>query len=134
MSMYEDRTYKGDMFADKKPIRLEGKLLKPAGEPNPALGTRDYALVTIWSTSGTSMRFVRLKEAVVRIPPLAVDQRFRVGHSAKSIYYAGSVSGEKKLVVVFLEDLSHTVFDLKDGAATLETLEDSSLVQHYLCF
>ena len=58
------------------------------------------------------MRYTRLKDTIMRIPPVANDCMFRVGHDAKRVYYLGEEKGKKKLVVIWLKDLSHYFFDL----------------------
>lgn len=80
------------------------------------------------------MRYKRLKDTILRIPPLKTDMKFRVSHDAKRIYYIGLDSGIKKLVVVYLKDLSHKFIELGKHANEIETFEDSSLYRNYICY
>ena len=73
------------------------------------------------------MRYTRLKDTTLRVPPLPTDCKFRVGHDAKRLYYIGILNGKKKLVVIWLKDLSHSWVDLGPHADQIMTLEDSSL-------
>ena len=68
------------------------------------------------------------------MPPLPCDDQFRVGHDAKRLYYIGKLDGVKKLVIVFLKDLTHQFLDLGPDAKLIDNLKDSSLFQNYLCY
>ena len=57
-----------------------------------------------------------------------------MGHDAKRIYYIGELDGEKTLCIIYLKDLSHKYIKLGKHANKIETLEDSSLFKHYLCY
>ena len=59
---------------------------------------------------------------------------FRVGHDAKRLYYIGELDGKKKLVIVWLKDLSHIFLDLGEHADLITSLDDSSLFRNYLCY
>ena len=129
----EDREYTGDMFGDKKPIKYGAAKFEVQGQHNKELETNDYCCIALWSAGGKYMRYTRLKDTTMRVPPLANDLRFRVGHDCKRLYYIGMLEGKKKLVVVYLKDFSHIWYDLGDDA-DIETLEDSSLFKNFLCY
>ena len=57
-----------------------------------------------------------------------------MGHDAKRIYYIGDDHGTKKLVIIWLKDLSHKFISLGDHADKIESFQDSSLFKHYLCY
>ena len=80
------------------------------------------------------MRYKRLKDQQIQIPPLKNDQKFRLSHDAKRIYYIGEEGGKKKLVVVWLSSLSYKFLDLGEHADKIESFQDSSLFDHYLCY
>ena len=90
--------------------------------------------MSIWSTGGNLQRYVRLKDTTLRIPPLVTDQKFRVGHDAKRLYYIGEDEGKKVIVIVYLKDLSFEFKTLPDFAQGIDSFEDSSLFRNYLCF
>lgn len=50
------------------------------------------------------------------------------------MYYIGELNGKKKLVIIWLKDLSHSFVDLGPHADQIMTLEDSSLFRNYLCY
>ena len=129
----EDREYTGNMFGNP-PRKFAAGPFEQIGQHNSDLGTNDYCCISIWSTGGAMMRYTRLKDTIMRIPPVANDCMFRVGHDAKRVYYLGEEKGKKKLVVVWLKDLSHYFFDLGQHADQITTLEDSSLFRNYLCY
>jgi len=58
------------------------------------------------------MRYTRLKDTTLRVPPLANDCKFRIGHDAKRLYYIGDLEGKRKLVIIYLKDLSHEFVDI----------------------
>ena len=128
----EDREYTGDMFGEKKPIRFAAAKFEMQGQENHELETNDYCCIAIWHTGGKHMRYTRLKDTTLRVPPLSNDQRFRVGHDAKRLFYVGNLEGKKVLVVIYLKDLSHEFIELPDQE--VQTFEDASLFQHYLCY
>lgn len=67
----EDREYTGDMFADKaNPVKFVASQFNALGEDNDELGTNDSCCISIWSSTGPTMRFVRLKDTTLRVPPL----------------------------------------------------------------
>ena len=80
------------------------------------------------------MRYTRLKNSIISIPPIEADQMFRVDHDAKRLYYIGEEDGVKKLVIVWLKDLSHRSITLGEYGTKIKTLEHSSLLRNYLCF
>ena len=122
------------MFKDCKPTKFVAGKFAKLGEFNPQFGTYDYCVITIWSAGDKLQRYKRLKDTILRVAPLESDQCFRVSHDAKSIYYMGQQDDKKKLVIVWLKDLTHNIVDLGAEAAKIETLEDSSLFKHYLCY
>ena len=130
----EDREYTGDMFGEKKPIKFAAGKFEVQGQHNPKLGTNDYCCISLWSAGGSLMRYTRLKNSIIRVPPIDGDQMFRVGHDAKRLYYIGVEDGVKKLVIVWLKDLSHRFISLGETGQKIETLEHSSLFRNYLCF
>ena len=130
----EDREYTGDMFGEKKPIKFAAGKFEVQGQHNPKLGTNDYCCISLWSAGGSLMRYTRLKNSIIRVPPIDGDQMFRVGHDAKRLYYIGVEDGVKKLVIVWLKDLSHKFITLGETGQKIETLEHSSLFHNYLCF
>ena len=69
------------------------------------------------------MRCRRLKNTIIPIPCLTSDQCFRISNDAKRLFYLGIEQGVKKLVVVYIKDLSYNVYDLGAGSADIVTLE-----------
>ena len=67
------------------------------------------------------MRYKRLKDQQISIPPLKNDQKFRLSHDAKRIYYIGEQNGKKKLVIVWLSSLSYQFLDLGEQADEIES-------------
>ena len=128
----DDREYTGDMFRDK-PIHFMAGNLEMEAHQNAELDTKEYCCISIWSSGGRLMRFIRLKDTTIPAPPLAKDQTFRIAHDAKRLYYLGMHQGVKKLVVVWLKDLSYQFFDLA-GDQDIETFEDSSLIRNFICY
>jgi len=122
------------MFGETKPIKFSAGRFPVQGQTNKKLGTNDYCCISIWSAGGHNMRYSRLKNTIVRIPPIANDQCFRVGHDAKRLYYIGEEDGKKTLVLIWLKDLSHKFITLKQSCQHIQTLEHSSLFRDYLCF
>ena len=130
----EDREYTGNMFGKNPPVKFAAGPFEVLGQHNHKLETNDYCCISIWSTGGPQMRYTRLKDTTLRVPPITNDCKFRVGHDAKRLYYIGELDGKKKLVVIWLKDLSHTWLDLGPHADQITTLEDSSLFRNYLCY
>ena len=80
------------------------------------------------------MRYKRLKDQQIHIPPLKNDQKFRLSHDAKRVYYLGEEKGKRKLVIVWLSSLSYKFVDLGEQADKIESFQDSSLFDRYLCY
>ena len=114
--------YAGNMFK-KKPTKLVAKKAKVDGEDNQKLQTTESCNISIWSSSLALLRYRRLKNTIIPVPCLTSDQRFRVSHCAKRLFYLGIVQGVKKLVVVYIKDLSYIVYDLGANSADIVTLE-----------
>ena len=117
-----DRMYAGNMYK-KKPTKLVAKQTKVEGEDNLKLQTTESCNISIWSSADALMRYRRLKNTIIPVPCLTTDQRFRISHDAKRLFYLGIVQGVKKLVVVYIKDLSYIVYDLGAKSGDIVTLE-----------
>lgn len=69
----EDREYTGDMFDKVQPVKFLGGKFESLGQHNHKLETNDYCCISIWSTGGKLMRYTRLKDTTLRVPPLEAD-------------------------------------------------------------
>lgn len=137
----EDREYTGDMFIKRHPIKFIPGSEKPIGNINKDLNVHEYVCFSIWRNGGNDIRYCRLKDTVIPIPPLATDLRFRTSHSCKSVYYLGEEFSEdgsrtQVLVVISLQDLSYKTYDLTKTNKNLKHLKHSSLItgDSALCF
>ena len=119
---------------DAPPVKFLAGNMESTGMYNPKTETNDFCCVAIWSSGGKRMRYTRLKDTTLRMPPLAADQQFRVGHDAKRIFYIGELDGVKQLCIIYLKDLSHKYIKLGKHASQIDTLQDASLFKHYLCY
>ena len=92
------------MFLKRHPIKFIPVGEKPIGNINKNLNVHEYVCFSIWRNGGNDIRYCRLKDTVIPIPPLATDLRFRTSHSCKSVYYLGEeiTSDFKKLVLVVI--------------------------------
>ena len=117
----QDREYTGDMF-EGPPVKFLAGPMESTGMFNPKTNTNDFCCVAIWSTGGKRMRYTRLKDTTLRMPPLSGDQQFRIGHDAKRIFYIGELDGEKQLCIIYLKDLSHKYIKLGKHASQIDTL------------
>ena len=108
----QDREYLGDMFKDVKPTEFMAGDFEQEAHHNSELETKEYCCISIWSSGGRLMRFTRLKDTTISAPPLANDQTFRIAHDAKRLYYLGMHKGKKKLIVVWLQNLSYQILGL----------------------
>lgn len=129
----EDRLYAGDMFKGKS-IKFTASPFDKLGQHNEKLGTNDYCCISLWSSGGKQQRYTRLKDTTLRVPPTGNNRKFRVGHDAKRLYYLGEMDGVKKLVLIYLKDLTHEFLDLGTDAAKIVSLEGSSLFKDYICY
>ena len=85
----EDREYTGDMFAKTKPIKFASGTAEAIGNVNKSLNVYEYVGFSIWRNGGADLRYSRLKDTVIPIPPISTDLRFRTSHSCQSVYYLG---------------------------------------------
>ena len=129
----EDRLYAGDMFKGNS-IKFTASPFDKLGQHNEKLGTNDYCCISLWSSGGKQQRYTRLKDTTLRVPPSGNNRKFRVGHDAKRLYYLGELNGVKKLVLIYLKDLTHEFLDLGTDAAKIVSLEGSSLFKDYICY
>lgn len=136
-----DREYTGDMFVKRQPVKFASGSAEAIGNLNKTLNVYEYVCFSIWRNGGNDIRYCRLRDAVIPIPPVSTDLRFRTSHSCKSVYYLGeefAADGSKKsiLVVISLLDLSYRTFDLTKTGETLTHLRNSSLIMKdsALCF
>ena len=110
------------------------------GNWNKSLNVYEYVCFSIWRNGGADLRYARLKDTVIPIPPVSSDTRFRTSHSAKSVYYLGvEIVNEKEklvLVVISLKNLSYKTYDLSQTGEDLKNLRDSSLIMNdtALCY
>ena len=123
----EDREYTGDMFLRCNPIKFNTEDDKPIGNLNSNLNVHEYVCFSIWRNGGNDIRYCRLKDTVIPIPPLSSDLRFRTSHSCKSVYYLGEQFTERGkrnlvLVVISLKDLSYKTYDLTKTNVDLKNL------------
>jgi hypothetical protein len=147
----EDREYIDDMFKDVEPVHFASSEKKAIGVLNEDLNVKEYICLSIWRNGGANLRYSRLKNSIIPIPPVKTDRRFHTSHSASSIYYLGReivVTGEAGklkvkplLVVVSLKDLKFKQYELEKcrqiwEAERLYNLTNSSLVcgDSKLCF
>lgn len=77
------------MFVDTKPVKFEAGKFDVLGQHNTELETNDYCCITLWSSCNRLMRYTRLKDVTLRVPPLKDSQKFHIGHDAKRLYYIG---------------------------------------------
>lgn len=89
MSDGEDREYTGDMFNKCKPIKFAAGEDSVLGVHNKKYNVNEYVCFSIWRNGGADLRYSRMKDTVIPIPPLTTDQRFRTAHSSHAVYYIG---------------------------------------------
>ena len=109
----DDREYTGDMFPGVKPVKYAPGRFELQGEHNPTLNTNDYVCISLWEIQPKTMRFSRVRDVIIQVPPITTDQRFYMSHSCKSIYWLGYKNKVKHLVEVHLKNLDHTFHELK---------------------
>jgi hypothetical protein len=100
----------------------------------------EYVCFSIWRNGGADLRYSRLKDTVIAIPPLQTDMKFYTSHSSDSVYYIGTQKDGEDLktvlVVIYLKNLEHKVYDLSklrsklDASYPIKDLEDSSLIMN----
>ena len=129
------------MFVNQNPTKFNTEEDKPIGNLNSNLNVHEYVCFSIWRNGGNDIRYCRLKDTVIPIPPLSTDLRFRTSHSCKSVYYLGEQFTERDkrnlvLVVISLKDLSYKTYDLTKTNVDLKNLQNSSLITKdtALCF
>lgn len=122
------------MFKKGKRVKFEAARFEKQGMYNSRLHTNDYCCIAIWSAGGSHQRYIRLKDTTLRVPPLESDQKFRVGHDAKRLFYVGKQDGVNKLVIIYLKDLTHEFIDLGADADRITTFEGASLFKNYICY
>ena len=128
------------MFTRRHPIKFTPRPEEPIGSINHALGVHEYVCFSIWRNGGKDIRYCRLKDTVIPIPPVSTDLRFRTSHSCKSVYYLGEeINGDSRklvLVVISIQDLSYKTYDLTKTHEDLHNLDNSSLIMEdtALCF
>ena len=129
----DDREYTGDMFPGVKPVKYAPGRFELQGEHNPTLNTNDYVCISLWEIQPKTMRFSRVRDVIIQVPPITTDQRFYMSHSCKSIYWLGYKNKVKHLVEVHLKNLDHTFHELK-GAEHVQSCKDTSLVKNHFSF
>ena len=85
----EFREYAGDMFTKRHPIRFTSEEEQPTGSANTSLNVHEYVCFSLWRNGGNDVRYCRLKDAIIPIPPVSTDHRFYSSHSCMSVYYLG---------------------------------------------
>ena len=122
-------------------IKYQSGSAKSIGNLNKTLNVYEYVCFSIWRNGGNDIRYCRLRDTVIPIPPVSTDLRFRTSHSCKSVYYLGEEIAEDEskksiLVVISLTDLSYKTYDLTKTGETLTHLRNSSLIMSdtALCF
>ena len=121
------------MFVKRQPIKFASGSAEAIGNLNKNLNVYEYICFSIWRNGGNDLRYCRLKDAVIPIPPVATDRRFYTSHSCKTVYYLGeeiAKDGSKKsiLVVISLKDLSFKTYDLTKTKEQLTSLQNSALI------
>ena len=84
-----EREYTGDMFKGKDKVEFDTKAEEPQGVLNRALNVYEYVCFSIFRTRELKLRYCRLKDTIIPIPPVSTDRKFRASHSRKSVYYLG---------------------------------------------
>ena len=130
----EYREYAGDMFIKRHPIRFTSEEEQPTGCSNTSLNVHEYVCFSLWRNGGNDVRYCRLKDTIIPIPPVSTDQRFYSSHSCMSVYYLGqeTLDSSKKpvLVVISLRDFSYKTYDLSGANYDFKHLRNSSLIMN----
>ena len=77
------------MFIGKEKVKFEARSSEPIGVHNKTLDVDEYVCFSIFRTRELKLRYCRIKDTIIPIPPLSTDQKFRASHSRKSVYYIG---------------------------------------------
>ena len=77
------------MYKRKDPIKFESEVVEPTGVLNEELGVFEFVCFSIFRTRMVKQRYSRIKSAIIPIPPVSTDRKFRASHSGKSVYYLG---------------------------------------------
>ena len=73
----------------KDKVEFDTKAEEPQGVLNRTLNVYEYVCFSIFRTRELKLRYCRIKDTIIPIPPVSTDRKFRASHSRKSVYYLG---------------------------------------------
>ena len=69
------------MFSKTKPIKFAAGDAEAIGNLNKKMNVNEYICFSLWRNGGSDLRYSRLRDTIIDIPPVQNDQHFRTSHT-----------------------------------------------------